>query len=73
MVKAGDMAGLMQGAGFSLPTVDVDTLTVGYPNAFVLMDHLQRMGESTAFIHRRVDVGKECFLAAASIYQRKFL
>jgi NADH dehydrogenase [ubiquinone] 1 alpha subcomplex assembly factor 5 len=28
MVEASDMAGLMQDAGFTLPTVDVDTITV---------------------------------------------
>lgn len=28
MARASDVAGLMQGAGFSLPTVDIDTITV---------------------------------------------
>lgn len=35
-----DIAGLIQGAGFSLPTIDVDTVTVSYPNAITLMEHL---------------------------------
>lgn len=36
-----DCGSLLQSAGFSLPTVDQDTVLVGYPNAFVLMEHLQ--------------------------------
>lgn len=36
-----DCGSLLQSAGFSLPTVDQDTVQVGYPNAFVLMEHLQ--------------------------------
>lgn len=28
MARASDVAGLMQGAGFSLPTIDIDTITV---------------------------------------------
>lgn len=36
-----DCGSLLQSAGFSLPTVDQDTVRVGYPNAFVLMEHLQ--------------------------------
>lgn len=51
---ASDVAALMQGAGFSLPTVDVDTITIGYPNAIVLMEHLAAMGEGTASLNRQV-------------------
>lgn len=36
MAKASDVAGLMQGAGFSLPTVDIDTITVSMIALFVL-------------------------------------
>jgi NADH dehydrogenase [ubiquinone] 1 alpha subcomplex assembly factor 5 len=51
---ASDVAALMQGSGFSLPTVDVDTITVGFPNAIVLMEHLSMMGEGTASLNRQV-------------------
>ena len=71
MVRPSDVAGLLQGAGFSLPTIDVDTIQVGYPNAFVLMEHLQRMGENTAFLQRQYSVGREAMLAMASIYQQE--
>jgi len=67
-----DVAGLMQGAGFSLPTIDVDTHTVSYPDAFSLMEHLGYMGENNATINRRYNVGRDTFLAAAALYQEKY-
>lgn len=70
--SASDIAGLMQATGFALPTVDVDTLTIGYPNALVLMEHIQKMGEGNANWNRQFHVGKDTFLAVASIYQELF-
>lgn len=67
-----DCGSLLQAAGFALPTVDVDTVTVMYPSALVLMEHLQGMGESSAILTRRSHVSKETFLAAAAIYQELF-
>lgn len=67
-----DVAGLMQGTGFKLPTIDVDTHTISYPDAFTLMEHLGLMGESNATFARRYNVGRDTFLAAASIYQEKY-
>ncbi|EWM23628.1 putative methyltransferase mitochondrial-like protein [Nannochloropsis gaditana] len=64
-----DCGSLLQAAGFALPTVDVDTITVSYPDALVLMEHLQGMGESSAILTRRPYVSRETFLAAAAIYQ----
>lgn len=67
-----DVAGLMQGTGFKLPTIDVDTHTISYPDAFTLMEHLGFMGENNATYNRRYNVGRDTFLAAASIYQEKY-
>ncbi|CAM9459635.1 unnamed protein product [Hapterophycus canaliculatus] len=64
-----DCGSLLQSAGFSLPTVDQDTVQVGYPNAFVLMEHLQGMGESNAAVNARPRVSRETMLAAAAAYQ----
>ena len=36
---------------------------------FVLMEHLDHMGEGNANLNRHLHVGKDTFLAAASIYQ----
>jgi len=44
-----DMAGLMQRAGFALPVVDRDTVTVRYTTPFDLMADLKGMGERAAF------------------------
>lgn len=71
-VELSDVGSLMQNAGFSLPTIDVDTIRVSYPNAGVLMEHLQRMGETNASLRRRKYTGKDIFLAAASIYDEMF-
>ena len=40
-----DIGDLMSRAEFKLLTVDCDTITVPYPDAFVLMEHLRAMGE----------------------------
>lgn len=72
MVQSSDVAGLMQGAGFALPTIDIDTITIGYPNALALMEHLVAMGEGTAALNRQYNVGRDTFLAAAAIYQEKY-
>ncbi|CAM9498829.1 unnamed protein product [Scytosiphon promiscuus] len=67
-----DCGSLLQSAGFSLPTVDQDTVQVGYPNAFVLMEHLQGMGESNAAVNARPRVSRETMLAAAAAYQELY-
>ena len=64
-----DIAGLMQGAGFSLPTIDVETITIGYPDALTLMEHLQGMGEANATYARRDGMTQGTFLATAAAYQ----
>lgn len=64
---------LLQQSKFTLPTIDVDTINLSYPNAFVLLEHLQRMGENNAFIHRKKNnISKDTFLAMACIYDHLF-
>ena len=72
LAMASDAASLLQGAGFALPTVDIDTLTVSYPDAFTLMEHLQRMGEGQASLSRQFHVGSDTFLAVAALYQQLY-
>lgn len=72
MLLASDVAGLIQGTGFALPTIDVDTVTISYPNAFTLMDHLWRMGEGLAGPNRQINVGRDTFLAVAALYQHLY-
>ncbi len=47
-----DMGSLLQRAGFALPVVDKNSITVTYPNAFALMKDLQNMGENNALLKR---------------------
>ena len=70
--QGSDIGSLLQRAGFALPTIDVDTLTVTYPNAAVLMEHLQRMGENNASIQRRERVSIETFLATSCLYDHLY-
>ena len=67
-VEFSDVGALLTNAGFNLTTIDIDTIKVGYPNAFVLMEHLQRMGESNVCINRRDRMTVDTFLASACIY-----
>lgn len=50
MAEVRDAGGLLQRAGFALPVVDSDTLTVAYPHAFRLMADLRGMGEGNAVL-----------------------
>lgn len=68
-----DMGMLMQRAGFALPVVDSDRVTVRYANMFALMADLRGMGETNALIERRkTALRRSTFLRAAQIYQEKF-
>jgi|EP00945_MAST-04E_sp_MAST-4E-sp1_P006388 NADH dehydrogenase [ubiquinone] 1 alpha subcomplex assembly factor 5 len=69
MAHVGDIGQLMQTAGFAIPTIDTDIITIEYPDAFVLMEHLQGMGENNAVLTRREHVSRDTMLAAASVYQ----
>jgi NADH dehydrogenase [ubiquinone] 1 alpha subcomplex assembly factor 5 len=71
-VELSDVGTLLQNAGFALPTIDIDTIRISYPNAAVVMEHLQRMGEGNASLRRRDHTGKDTFLAAACIYDEMF-
>jgi NADH dehydrogenase [ubiquinone] 1 alpha subcomplex assembly factor 5 len=71
-VQLTDVGNLLQRAGFALPTLDVDTIRVSYPHAGVLMEHLQRMGESNACLSRRNRTPLDVFLSAACLYAHSF-
>jgi NADH dehydrogenase [ubiquinone] 1 alpha subcomplex assembly factor 5 len=71
-VELSDVGGLVSGAGFTLPTIDVDTIKIAFPNAMLLMEHLQRMGESNACINRRPRTAADTFLASACLYDEMF-
>ncbi|PWR22379.1 methyltransferase family protein [Zavarzinia compransoris] len=68
-----DAAGLMQRAGFAMPVVDLETITVTYGDAFALMRDLRGMGEQNALAaRRRRPLQRETILALAEEYRDRF-
>ena len=68
-----DMGALLQRAGFALPVVDLDTITVTYADAFALMHDLRGMGETNALHQRRKGFTRRATLMAAADYYRDHL
>ncbi|HEY8190083.1 MAG TPA: methyltransferase domain-containing protein, partial [Micavibrio sp.] len=67
------MGSLLQRAGFSLPVVDSEIVTVTYEDAFKLMRDIRMMGEGNAIIKRdRSYAGKALFMETARLYQERF-
>lgn len=64
---------LLQRAGFALPVIDSDTITVSYPDALALMRDLRGMGEANALTERRRSfTPRAVLLRAAERYQTLF-
>jgi len=73
LVDVASLGGLLQRAGFALPVVDVDTITVTYPDALALMRELRGMGETNATSSRRKTFSRrETLLTAVEAYQEEF-
>ena len=65
-----DVGGLLQRAGYSLITVDVDDIVVDYPSSYALMEDLQAMGESNAVLGREPGpIPRDVLLAVDPIYR----
>ncbi len=65
-----DAGALLQRAGFALPVVDRDEITVAYESPLALMKDLRLMGEANAVRERRAGFSRrETLLRAAAIYQ----
>ena len=72
-VDTGEASALLQRAGFALPVVDIDTLTLTYRDAFALMRDLRAMGEANALRARsRGFARRGVFLGAADRYARRY-
>ncbi|HJN23979.1 MAG TPA: methyltransferase domain-containing protein [Rhodospirillales bacterium] len=61
-----DLGALLQRAGFALPVVDQDTITVSYGDPWKLMADLRGMGESNAVIERRRGFTRRATLMAGA-------
>lgn len=60
-----DLGALLQRAGFALPVVDTDTVTVSYGDPMRLLSDLRGMGETNATVLRRKEPLKRSILMAA--------
>jgi SAM-dependent methyltransferase len=68
-----DLGGLLQRAGFALPVVDSDIVTVTYADPLALMREIKEMGASNMLSERRrVPVTRTLLLRAAEIYAERF-
>ena len=64
---------LLQNAGFALPVVDTDKIEVSYQNAFALMHHLRKIGETNALKMQRKNFTTKTFMNRVNeIYSEKF-
>ena len=68
-----DMASLMQRAGFALPVVDIDRLTVHYASPFKLLEDLGGMAERAAFASPAGrGLSRRVLMRMAEIYVEEF-
>jgi NADH dehydrogenase [ubiquinone] 1 alpha subcomplex assembly factor 5 len=68
-----DAGGLLQRAGFALPVIDGDRLTVSYADALKLMHDLRGMGETSAILARASRPVSQAIVARTDeIYRRRF-
>jgi len=69
MINPTDAPSLLNRAGFTLTTVDVEDITIHYPSIWELMSDLRDMGESNAIMGRKTSVSRDVLLAAEAIYK----
>jgi len=68
-----ELGALMQRAGFALPVVDSDRLTVRYESALALMRDLRAMGATNVLTERRrAPLKRATLLRMAEIYAERF-
>lgn len=67
------LGALLQRAGFALPVVDSDRLTVRYPSVLALMRDLRRMGATNALTERRrTPLRRATLQRMTEIYAQRF-
>ncbi|WP_377840911.1 methyltransferase domain-containing protein [Bosea sp. UC22_33] len=68
-----DLGSLLQRAGFALPVIDSEIVTVRYRDAFGLFRDLRAMGWANALVARRkTPLRRETLLRAAALYAERF-
>ncbi|TIC24469.1 hypothetical protein E3Q11_03652 [Wallemia mellicola] len=69
MTDTTDVGNLMNRAGFTLLTIDIDDLVINYPSMFELIEDLKFMGESNSINGRRAHISRDTLIAASEIYK----
>lgn len=64
-----DLGNLLNRAGFKMITIDIDEVTIDYPDMVTIMDELKVMGENNCLFERE-SLSKETLLAADQIYKK---
>ncbi|WVR00077.1 hypothetical protein IAU59_007219 [Kwoniella sp. CBS 9459] len=72
MINPTDAPSLLNRAGFTLTTIDVEDMIINYPSVWELMADLRDMGESNAILGRRPHVSRDVLLAAEAIYKELY-
>jgi len=68
-----DLGALIQRAGFALPVIDSDRITVRYSSVFDLMHDLRRMGATNILTERRrMPLRRATLMRMAEIYSERF-
>lgn len=68
-----DLGALLQRAGFALPVVDSDVITVKYQNPIKLLHDLRAMGETNAVLERRkTPLRRETLMHALNSYVEQY-
>lgn len=70
--SAQDLGSLLNRAGFTMLTIDIDELIVNYPSMMQLLFDLQGMGENNCSLNRKPIMNKDVLLSALAIYQEKY-
>ncbi|MDA0998563.1 MAG: methyltransferase domain-containing protein [Proteobacteria bacterium] len=68
-----DLGGLLQRAGFALPVVDAETVTVSYADPMRLLADLRGMGETNVLLERRRQpFRRQTLFSALEKYRQRF-
>ncbi|KAJ2077774.1 hypothetical protein GGI16_008056, partial [Coemansia sp. S142-1] len=67
-----DVGSLLNRAGLTLSTIDVDSIVVNYPSMLHLVSDINAMGEGNAVVQRLPFIKRDTLLAASAIYKELY-
>jgi NADH dehydrogenase [ubiquinone] 1 alpha subcomplex assembly factor 5 len=69
LTTAQDIGALLNSAGYSMLTLDLDEIVIMYPTIFELIYDLKGMGENNCAFNRGINLTKNTLISAQSIYK----